>query len=240
MPSADELIDIAAILKGTVAWRPSYRIVVSKFPSTGLFDRVATPDELEAFYFIESLTDPQLHQELGALDAVAREDWRTGPGTSPIMAAFTHPSPSGSRWSDGTYGVYYCAKTLSTAIAETKYHREQFLHQNRIDERLTVDMLVYEANLTGSLHNLCGQQEKFAALYDPDPASYPRSAAIGAALRAAGSDGIVYDSVREAGGVCAGLFRPRLLSPCQQAQHLAYVWNGERIEAVYEKRQLRI
>jgi hypothetical protein len=142
MPSADELIDIAAIPKETMAWRPSYRIVVSRFPSAGLFDRVATPDELEALYFIESLTNPQLHQELGVLDAVAREDWRVGPGTSPIMAAFTHPSPSGSRWSDGTYGVYYCAKMLSTAIAETKYHQERFLHQNHVDEHLTVDMLL--------------------------------------------------------------------------------------------------
>ncbi len=36
-----------------------------------------------------------------------------------VMAPFTHLNPKGSRFSDGSYGVYYAAKRLSTAIAET-------------------------------------------------------------------------------------------------------------------------
>ena len=31
------------------------------------------------------------------------------------MAAFTHLNPEGSRFSDGSYGVYYAAHTLATA-----------------------------------------------------------------------------------------------------------------------------
>ena len=57
-------------------------------------------------------------------------------------------------------------------------------------------------------------------------------------LRDAGSDGIVYQSVRRDGGECAAVFRPRLLSNCRQERHLCYVWDGARIATVYEKREL--
>jgi hypothetical protein len=50
---------------------------------------------------------------------------------------------------------------------------------------------------------------------------------------------IVHDGVRHQGGTCAAAFRPRALSRCRQAEHLGYVWNGERITVAYEKRILR-
>jgi len=58
-------------------------------------------------------------------------------------------------------------------------------------------------------------------------------------LRASGSGGIVYSSVRRPGGECAAVFRPRLLSNCRQERHLAYVWDGETVRDVYEKQALR-
>ena len=43
------------------------------------------------------------------------------------MAAFTHLNPEGSRFSDGSWGVFYAGNDLNTAIAETRHHRERFL-----------------------------------------------------------------------------------------------------------------
>jgi len=66
------------------------------------------------------------------------EDRVSGPGTTPIMAAFTHLNPEGSRFSDGLFGLYYCSQRLETAWAEVRYHRERFLghtHESRYPSR---------------------------------------------------------------------------------------------------------
>jgi hypothetical protein len=49
-------------------------------------------------------------------------------------------------------------------------------------------------------------------------------------LRAAGSDGVVYPSVRCEGGECAGLFYPDLAANPLQGRHLEYHWDGERVD----------
>jgi hypothetical protein len=48
---------------------------------------------------------------------------------------------------------------------------------------------------------------------------------------------VAYDSVRREGGQCAALFRARRVRGCRATMHLAYVWDGERIASVYEKRE---
>src|SRR4051794_2233977 len=93
-----------------VDWRPAYRLVPSRFPPTGLFDRVADPADLDAVFAIEALTNDRLRDEAGDLRLLPAEERISGPGTTPIMAAFTHLNPEGSRFSDGSFGVYYCAR----------------------------------------------------------------------------------------------------------------------------------
>ncbi|GAB5468030.1 MAG: hypothetical protein Kilf2KO_10600 [Rhodospirillales bacterium] len=110
-----------------LVWRPSWRILPSRFPPISLFERVADPADLEAVLALESLTNPRLRQEVGALDLVPPAERVSGPGSSIVMAAFTHLNPQGSRFSDGSYGVFYAAEELETAIAETKHHRAAFL-----------------------------------------------------------------------------------------------------------------
>ncbi len=89
-----------------VRWRPSWRIVPSRFPPIQLFERVADPADLEAVAAIESLTNPRLREEIGELSLVPSEDRVSGPGTSAVMAAFTHLNPEGSRFTDGLFGVF--------------------------------------------------------------------------------------------------------------------------------------
>lgn len=108
------------------AWRPCYRIVPSRFPPVGLFDRVADPADLEAVFQVEGLTNDRLREEVGELQLVLPQDRISGPGATPIMAAFTHLNPLGSRFSDGSFGIYYASKALDTAVHETVYHHEKF------------------------------------------------------------------------------------------------------------------
>lgn len=219
-----------------VHWPSCYRVIPSRFPPIQLFERVAEPEDLDAVFAIEALTNARIRDEVGELRLVAPEDRVTGAGAGYLMAAFTHISPIGGRFTDGTYGAYYAARTLATAIDETVYHRERFLRATA-EAPIEIDMRVLRARLSGDLHDVRGRADEAPEVYDP--ADYSASQALGRELRKQGSWGIVYDSVRHAGGECAALFRPRALSRCQQTQHLAYVWDGRRISTVLEKKIVR-
>ena len=72
-------------------------------------------------------------------------------------------------------------------------------------------------------------------IYAPDPNRYIHAQSMARDLRNAGSNGIVYDSVRFSEGECVAIFRPRLLSPVRQGSHYCYVWNGQEITHIYKK-----
>ena len=218
-----------------VVWKPCWRIIPSRFPPIQLFERVTEPDDLEAIFELDSLTNSRLRDEAGDISLVPPDEWVSGPGTSIIMAAFTHLNPEGSRFSDGTYGVYYAANDRATAIAETQHHRERFMRATK-QGYMELDMRVYVTDLDGQFQDLRGQQKTQPLVYHND--NYAAGQHLAKTLHKEGSNGIAYDSVRCEGGQCVAVFRPRLLSNGRQESHLCYVWDGNRIASVYEKREL--
>jgi hypothetical protein len=229
-PSADKPIPVRRL-----NWRAAVRIIPSLFPPIELFERVARPEDLDAVHAIESMFNPRLRAAAGDLSLVPRGERVVGPGAGYIMAAFTHVSPDGSRFSNGTYGVFYAAQREATAIAETRHHRERFLRATR-QPRCELDMRVLNVSVKAPLHDLRGMRAILPDIYRAD--DYTASQLLGGALRAGGSSGVVYDSVRHEGGKCAGVFRPTVLSQCKEQKHLRYLWNGERISDVLEVRRL--
>ncbi len=198
----------------------------------GLFDAIADPADFDVVVAIESLTNPRLRNELGKLDWVLKADRVFGPGSSLIMAAFTHLNPEGSRFSDGTYGVYYASATFECALAEVIHHREQFLA--RTDEpAIDIDLRVILADVDARLQDLRGFGERAADQLDPN--SYTTSPPLGRSLRAGGSVGVVFDSVRFAGGECVGLFRPKALRNARAERYVGLHWDGARVSHWYEK-----
>jgi hypothetical protein len=217
-------------------WGPSYRLVPSRFPPIGLFERVADAADLDVVFAIEALTNPRLRQEGGEISLVPPAERISGPGSSAIMAAFTHLNPGGSRFTDGSHGVYYAAKALKTAVREVSYHQSRFLAATG-EPPISIDMRCYKAAVRQPLHDLRGLRDTLAKVYAPD--DYRASQAFGAALRERNSWGVVYDSVRDDGGECIGIFRPLALAPAVQGQHVTLQWNGEQIESWYVKSVLR-
>ena len=233
-------VDAGKLAVRRVSWRPSYRLIPSRYPTVGLYDAIADPADLDVVFAIEALANPRIRDELGELTLVPKEERLSGPGATPVMAAFTHLNPEGSRFSDGTYGVYYAAHSLETAIAEVSHHRGIFLR--RTDEpAIDIDMRLVTASVEAELHDLLEAQgeaanaNRYASVLDPD--DYGPSQALGRRLRTAQSWGIRYPSVRHAGGECVGIFRPRALRHAKAAAHLALHWDGTRITHWYEKRQ---
>ena len=135
-----------------VCWQPSWRLVASRLPPTGRFEQVADPADLEAVYLIESLTNERWRDALGELSLVPVAERVSGPETTPIMAAFTHLDPLGSRFTDGSYGVYYAARYLHTAILETAFHEARFLAATR-EPPIEMDMRTYASDIDVECHD---------------------------------------------------------------------------------------
>ena len=215
-------------------WRPCCRIIPSRFPSIHLFSRATAPEDLDAIFELEALTNPRLRNEVNSARGVPQKDRISEFGASFIMAAFTHMNASGSRFSDGSFGVFYAADNLDTAIAETKRHREQFMNATA-QPPIELDMQAYLIDLEGELHDLRGQRATQPLLYHGQ--DYAASQQLGRTLHETGCDGIVFDSVRQHDGACAAVFRPRILSNAREERHLCFIWDGWRIDTVYEKRE---
>ena len=210
-----------------------YRLIPSIYPTILLFEQVTEPDDLDDIYALEAMTNDRLRQEAGDISLVPREDRVVGPGSSPIMAAFTHLNPNGARFSDASFGAYYAGFELSTAIAETKHHREAFLRRTK-EGPIDVDMRCYVARLRADLHDLRPWHDNHPELFHPT--DYAASQTLARTLRATRSMGIIYPSVRAPNGTCVAVLRPTCLSSCREKSHLTYRWNGEKITNIYEKK----
>ena len=213
-------------------WQQGCRIVSTRYPAINLFDRVAGAEDFEALYALEAMSNERVRDELGQVERVPREQRLYGPGSGPIMAAFTHLNTLGSRFSAGRYGVFYAARERATAMAETRHHHGRFLAATR-QGPLHLPMRLYTVAIEARLHDLRQPGSVDAAVYDPE--SYAVSQALGARLHAAGSAGVAYRSVRQPRGQCVGLFKPRGASGCVHAAYLLYAWDGQRFTDVYEK-----
>ncbi len=215
-----------------VTLQPCWRIIPSRYPPIDLLERVADPEDRDALNELESQTNERLRDENKEIQLVPPEDRVSGPGATYIMSAFTHLNPEGSRFSDGTYGVFYAAQEFETSVAETVYHRERFM-KHTDQPPMKLEMRVLNVDLDGRLHDIRRRRRIRTGVYDPD--SYAAGQALALPpLRQNGSWGIVYDSVRHRGGQCAAVFRPPVLSDCRQERHLCYVWDGQRITEYYE------
>jgi len=212
-----------------VRWRGAPRLVASRYPTAGLFDRVAAPTDIDAVIELEGWTNDRINGELGVLSAVPRDEWVTGrPMDSVVMAAFCHPRAGGGRFNGEDRGAWYAARTLDTAIAESVYHRTRELQEiGGFETR--VEMRVYLADFSARFHDVRDRTQApgrstWAAVHDP--ADYSASQRLGRELLDAGANGVVYRSVRHATGECLACFRPRLVRHVRVGGYYEFRWEG--------------
>ena len=213
-----------------VNWKRAYRIIAARYPPIALFEAVADPEDWEALVDIESLTNERVRDEIGEISLVAPADRVSGPGASFVMAAFTHVGVP-SRFSDGTWGVYYAGRPRGCAIAETRYHYARFLAATA-EPACDLDVRLLVGTAKGTLHDIRGSQRRHQRVYDPE--DYSASQDFARALRELGSRGVIYDSVRAQSGQCLAAFRPRVLGLPRVETHLLYHWNGTRIARYFD------
>ncbi|MBX3027028.1 RES family NAD+ phosphorylase [bacterium] len=216
-----------------VTWPRATRIVAARYPPIDLFERVSSdPAVWEALIAAEQMVNPRLRDEVGEIRLVPPGERVSGPGASYVMAAFTHRNPAGSRFSDGHAGVYYAARTLRTAVRETAFHFGRIAADSRDPPRYE-DMRVLVGRINCRFADVAALPAATRArLLDPD--SYAASQAFGDALRAAGAAGVVYPSVRDAGGECVGAFRPTAVGIPVPGKSLKYHWDGARVGRYFD------
>lgn len=196
-----------------VRWPKATRIVPARYPPVVLYERISPdPAVWEALLAAEELVSPRQR--------------------GPVMAAFTHLTPGGSRFSDGTYGVYYAATDIATAVAETAFHFE-VLATDSADGPRYEDMRVVVARVDSPFHDVerLPVAERAALL---NPASYAKGQSFARSLRDAGSNGVHYASVRRAGGRCLAVFRPETIGTPAVTRRLKFSWDGIAVRRYFD------
>lgn len=199
----------------------SYRIIPSHYPPIQLFEDLLDPHELEAAYLLEGLTNDRLQDQAGNIHLVDPADRVVGNGSTPIMAAFTHIGVP-SRFSNGSFGVYYVGLSLETAVAESMESQRRRLEATDEGPQV-VAMRTCKAMVDAELVDVRGI-ERF---HQVD--SWAEGQALGVQLKASNDIGIIYDSVRHPGGTCVAALRPTaIVPPALQSVHYEYHWDGDR------------
>jgi hypothetical protein len=215
---------------------PVHRLIPSKFPPVSLFDWADSAEELEQIAFLEGLTNDRIAAELGKIQLISEEDWVGGPGSTPIMAAFTHIGFE-SRFSDGSFGIYYAASSLQTAIKETCFHRDRFYRASN-EKPCAISMREYITTIKKPLVDIT--HNSYQSLLHPLPTQYHHSQTFGKKMYEEKHWGLLYPSTRDLNGLCVAILRPTALNIPKQGCHLRYIWDGQRISEVYQENKMKI
>jgi RES domain-containing protein len=227
------VIDAEAIPIAAVNWPGARRIIRSVFPPIDLFEDIADPEDWPLLIAAEQKTNPRLMESLGSLDLIPPARRVAGPGATWLMAPFTHVSRDRpSRFTRGDYGVLYVAERFETALLETMHHHARFMARTAQAPGWTSQFREIVLDLAADLHDLRGGDPAWRPALDPDDCA--KAQALATALRACGSEGVVYPSQRDRGAQCAGLFYPDRAANPVQGRHLDYHWDGARVDLYRE------
>ncbi|KZL05376.1 RES domain protein [Pseudovibrio axinellae] len=212
-----------------VRWPQYYRMVNSAYPPIDLFEDIADPADWELLAAAESRTNPRLAATIGNLDLVPVERRVSGAGASYLMAPFTHASPDrAGRFHDGSFGAFYAASRFETALFETIHHNGIFYAATDEAPGWISQMRELVGSVDAELADVT--DARFEALHAPD--DYSASQSFARALRSKGGEGVLYPSVRDAGGQCIAAFYPDTIVTPQQARHFSYHWSGSVIDMI--------
>lgn len=134
-----------------------------------------------------------------------------------------------SRFSDGSYGVWYGSESVETSVHESAYHWYRGLLADAGFERMAVlaERQVVWVACRAALLDL-----RTAAGAYPDllhPSDYAFCQSLGSRMHREGHPGLLTQSVRRRGGENLAIFNPAVLSHPRHNCHLTYKLEGEQI-----------
>ena len=210
----------------------THRLIPSQYEHGGVsvLTQIAEDDtHLSDLFDLDNATNDRLLAENDRAGAIGAHELVFGiPYYRIVNAAFTHPHPLGSRFNSPERGAWYAAFEITTAKAEVAFHKTIDLAEiDCYEDDVTFDD--YRADFSAEFHDL-RSAPKFAAFLDPG--SYVQSQALAEILLARGSLGVVYPSVRPAGGTCLACLRPALVMNVRKAKTYRFRWAGSPKPAI--------
>jgi hypothetical protein len=205
----------------------THRLVLSRHLPQGDSVLVAISDDdahLQAIFELDAATNDRLLAEQQLLPGIGIEELVFAiPHAAVVNAAFCHPHPLGSRFNGPTRGAWYAGFALATSQAEVGFHKSvQLAEIGRFDDTVTYDD--YLADFSASFHDLRSAPPGARTWLDPN--TYVESQELAERLLEAESLGVVYPSVRHAGGTCVACFRPALVTNLRRGKTYRFTWEG--------------
>ncbi|MNR89017.1 RES domain protein [compost metagenome] len=204
----------------------TYRLIPSRFVDKE--DSVLVPLSEDAAHLadifeLDNATNARLIAEHGRASGIGVDELVFGvPNFRMINAAYTYARPEGSRFNTDERGAWYCGFELQTALDEIIFHKTvEYAEIDRFDDSVRYQVLL--ADFNSEFHDLRGSS-RHAKCLAPD--SYVASQKLAVQLLDEGSLGIIYPSVRHAGGTNLACFRPALVGNVRRGQVLELSWSG--------------
>lgn len=201
-----------------------HRNIVSLRESLNLYDDLTdSPEGWQAAMDLELTAKPHTYiSDQPIIDRPFEE--------SAFYEAINYPFENWSktRYSDGSFGVWYGADSLETSIHETVYHWRKNLLEDanwHTIEGVVIERKVYLVRCDAALLNFIPKLEAFPALIDPAPSSYHITHQVGARIHHDGHPGLISHSARCEGDGYA-IFKPQVLSNPRQFCYLTYRVEG--------------
>ena len=213
----------------------THRLIPSKFCEDGdtVLSRLGLPPaQMEHLFQLDDATNGRLAGEANLLPGITVHELVFAvPHYHIINASFTHARPEGSRFSGSDRGAWYAGLSLKTAQTEVAFHYGEGLREVNWQEEEVVDYREYLADFRAEFHDLRSSdlQDKetradnvYKKYLQPD--SYRASQQLGRRLLNQCSAGVVYPSVRHAGGTCIACFRPALVSNVREGARITFTF----------------
>src|ERR1039458_901614 len=218
----------------------THRLIPNKFCDGGesVLSRLGLPPaQMEHLFQLDDATNTRLAGEANLLPGITVHELVFGvPHYHIINAAFTHARPDGSRSSGSDRGAWYAGFSLKTAQAEVAFHYGEGLREVNWQEEEMVVCREYLADFGAAFHDLRDKDLRDEDLRDENargdgaykkylqPGSYRASQKLGRLLLDQGSAGVVYPSVRHAGGTCIACFRPALVGNVREGARVTFTF----------------
>lgn len=222
------MIDVADIPTKDIFERDTIRLISTAYIGAPAMAPLADSETDQAFLAdIEGLTSQRRGLVVpSGVDPAELLTERAGYGWTYVNAAFCHTRPTGNRFNDSERGAWYAAvgsAAVATAHAEVAFHLSRELAATGIFENITSYRELIAGFLT-TLHDLTGHASEDFLNADIG-IGYPAGQALSHALRRRGSNGLIYPSVRNEGGICLAAFRPHLVQNIRQGDTWVFQWD---------------
>ena len=196
-----------------------------------VLEALVSAEDAAALAEIEGATSNRLLAEQRGTEGIGRGEFIHGvPYASFVNAAFAYWKPREANRFNAARGAWYAALDVETCIREVAHHMSEFLARSG-QLKGVVEYAEMFASMAGEFVDL--RQTPDHPCLDPDPAvGYPIGNAIADAARAQGLNGIIYPSVRQAGGTCIVALRPHAVQSVAPGAVYRLEWSGDEEPAV--------